>query len=237
MGLVAVLLGGVYPAIVQRFSVEPSESSKEREYIGRNIEATRRSGSRTSERVVPGGLLVGPRASRTTRTSCGTSALWEPAQLVRVVPADPGGRRFYQINDVDVDRYEVDGDLTEVELASRELDTAGAPVLVGVDPPSHGHGGGVADQRAGGGRRPLFYSRDVPVDVDDTFPDDLAQPNIYVGEDLGGYVVVDTDRQEVDYQDAEGRTQFTEYDGEDGVNIGRSGTRWRSPCASATSTP
>ena len=68
--------------------------------------------------------------------------------------------------------------------------------------------------------RPLFYSRDVPVDVDDTFPDDLAQPNIYVGEDLGGYVVVDTDRQEVDYQDAEGRTQFTEYDGEDGVNIG-----------------
>src|ERR671914_1699524 len=39
--LVALLLGGVYPALVQRFSVEPSESSKEREFIGRNIDATR----------------------------------------------------------------------------------------------------------------------------------------------------------------------------------------------------
>ena len=39
--LVASLAGTVYPALVQRFQVEPSESTKEAPYIERNIEMTR----------------------------------------------------------------------------------------------------------------------------------------------------------------------------------------------------
>ena len=38
---VAIAIGSIYPAIFQRFVVEPSESSRESEYIERNIEATR----------------------------------------------------------------------------------------------------------------------------------------------------------------------------------------------------
>ena len=40
-GVIAVLVGGIVPAFIQRFTVEPSESSRERPYIERNIEATR----------------------------------------------------------------------------------------------------------------------------------------------------------------------------------------------------
>jgi uncharacterized membrane protein (UPF0182 family) len=224
--LVAVLLGGVYPAIVQRFSVEPSESSKEREYIGRNIEATR--AGLGLEDVRPETFQADASLDRAglddNAEIVRNIRLWEPAQLVRSYQRTQEVRRFYQINDVDVDRYEVEGQMTEVELATRELDTAGVPRSSWESTHSiytHGYGAVVSPtngQQEDG--RPLFYARNVPVGVENEFPDDLEQPNIYVGEDLGGYVVVDTDRQEVDYQDAEGRTQFTEYDGSDGVNIG-----------------
>ncbi|HVE27506.1 MAG TPA: UPF0182 family protein, partial [Sporichthya sp.] len=39
--LSAVLIGGVYPAIVQQFKVRPSEVTREAPYIDRNIQATR----------------------------------------------------------------------------------------------------------------------------------------------------------------------------------------------------
>ena len=40
-GLVAIIAGGLYPAFVQRFQVEPAELAKERPYVELNIEATR----------------------------------------------------------------------------------------------------------------------------------------------------------------------------------------------------
>ena len=39
--LSAILIGGIWPAIVQRFQVKPSEPDKEAPYIARNITATR----------------------------------------------------------------------------------------------------------------------------------------------------------------------------------------------------
>jgi hypothetical protein len=223
---VALLLGGVYPAIVQRFSVEPSESSKEREFIGRNIEATRAAlnldevQTETFEANTDldlEGLEANDDIVRNIR-------LWEPAQLARAYQRTQEVRRFYQVNDVDVDRYVVDGEMTEVELATRELDTAGVPRSSWESTHliyTHGYGAIVSptngQQQEG---QPRYFMRNVPVDVEEDFPVELEQPGIYVGEDLSGYVVVDTDRQEIDFQDAEERTEFTQYDGQDGVDIG-----------------
>ena len=38
---VAIVMGGIYPAFVQRFQVEPNETSREVEFTQRNIDATR----------------------------------------------------------------------------------------------------------------------------------------------------------------------------------------------------
>ena len=38
---VAIVMGSIYPAFVQRFQVEPDESNKEEEFIARNLEATK----------------------------------------------------------------------------------------------------------------------------------------------------------------------------------------------------
>ena len=39
----AIIIGGVYPAIVQQFQVRPSEANREAPYIQRNIDSTRAS--------------------------------------------------------------------------------------------------------------------------------------------------------------------------------------------------
>ena len=64
-------------------------------------------------------------------------------------------------------------------------------------------------------------------------------PEIYFGEGQSGYVIVNTERQEIDYQAPE-TTKYTSYSGKDGVKIG-SGLggfirKPPSPCGSATST-
>ena len=41
MVLSAILIGGLYPAIVQKFQVQPNEQAKEAPYIQKNIDATR----------------------------------------------------------------------------------------------------------------------------------------------------------------------------------------------------
>jgi uncharacterized membrane protein (UPF0182 family) len=74
----------------------------------------------------------------------------------------------------------------------------------------------MAPSNASEGNEPQFVLGDIPqnVDVEGTT---LDQPGIYFGEDLDGYIVVDTNRDEIDFQDAEGETQFTTYQGDDGV--------------------
>ena len=51
--VVAVVAGAIYPTVVQRFQVEPSESTREAPYIVRNIEATRAAMNLDEVDVVP----------------------------------------------------------------------------------------------------------------------------------------------------------------------------------------
>ncbi|MCK5927181.1 MAG: UPF0182 family protein, partial [Nocardioides sp.] len=53
LALSAVLLGMIWPGIVQQFQVRPSELDRERDYIGRNIEATRAAYDLTDVEIEP----------------------------------------------------------------------------------------------------------------------------------------------------------------------------------------
>ena len=67
------------------------------------------------------------RPGRQRRRSCATSASGTPASLERDLPVAAGPAAVYQITDVDVDRYMVDGQLTQVMIATRELETSALP--------------------------------------------------------------------------------------------------------------
>ncbi len=223
---VAVVAGGIYPQYVQSFQVRPNESAKERPYIERNIEATldgldlrEVSVQRFTPLTEPGDVnLTG--AEPTIRNI----RLWDPAaslsgqtfeQLQRV-------RNYYSINDIDVDRYEIDGEMTQVNIGARTINTDGVPGDSWESAHlayTHGYGVVLAPSNASQGTEPEFLVGDVPPLVDPRLEQSgfaMEQPGIYFGEDLEGYVVVGTNRDEIDYQD-EDSTQQTTYDGEDGV--------------------
>jgi len=219
---VAVVAGGIYPQYVQRFQVQPNESARERPYIQRNIEATRAAlglADVTTQRFQPQANAADVQLAGAEPT-VRNIRLWDPAarlsgqtfeQLQRI-------RNFYNINDVDVDRYSIDGQPTQVNVGVRTINPDGVPGdswEAGHLAYTHGYGVVMAPSNASEGNEPQFVMGDIP--QQDVEGITLEQPGIYFGEDLDGYIVVDTNRDEIDFQDAEGETQTTTYNGDDGV--------------------
>ena len=71
--LVALVVGGAYPAFVQRFQVGPAELAKEKPFIERNIDATR---DRAGPRRRGADRLRLPEAARPRRRSTPSGPTW-----------------------------------------------------------------------------------------------------------------------------------------------------------------
>ncbi len=228
----SIALGGIWPAAVQRFSVQPDEINKELPYIQRNIEFTRDAfglGSvevrdfAADETLDADDLLANSPTIDNVR-------LWDPTVLLTTYRQLQELRPFYQFYDVDVDRYPLDGQITQVMLASRELDEADLPGSGWVNRHlvfTHGFGAVVSPAnsvtREG---QPAFLVKDItpPAGIDDVL--DITQPRIYFGEAVSSsnFVVVGTKEQEVDYplesSEGEATFAFNSYDGEGGIRMG-----------------
>jgi uncharacterized membrane protein (UPF0182 family) len=221
-GVATVLAGGVVPAVVQRFTVEPAESSREAPYIDRNIEATRQAIGLDDVEVKPFDYnedlstddLV---ANQDTLSNI---RLLDPGIVGDTYSRLQAERSFYQFGDLDVDRYQIDGTTRQVVLGARQLDPGGIPQQSWEGQHvafTHGYGVALAPANAlTSTGRPDFLIGSIPVD---SALADVTQPQIYIGEDLGGYSVVGATRAEVDYQGQDGETESFEYDGADGVGI------------------
>ncbi|MEE8332058.1 MAG: UPF0182 family protein, partial [Acidimicrobiia bacterium] len=132
----SLLFGGLIPAAVQRFSVEPDEINKELPYVERNIAATRQAYGlggvqvrEFSERSDADGNAIPLTATDigNNRDTIDNVRLWDPAVLRVTYRQLQELRTFYKFEDVDVDRYDIGGEPTQVMLAARELDQNNIP--------------------------------------------------------------------------------------------------------------
>jgi uncharacterized membrane protein (UPF0182 family) len=220
-GLVAVVAGTIYPAFVQRFVVQPAESSRERPYIQRNIEATRAALGLNNVEVTPYRVDNLDTAELPENAeSLKNVRLLDPEVVPDTFKREQGLRGYYEFNDLDVDRYEIDGRRQQVVLAARELSTADLPIDTWEGRHlAYTHGYGVAmapaSQVQAANGTPNFLSLGEggqgPV---------LQQPAIYHGEQLPGYAVVGTNRAEISFDPATGAEANTRYQGEGGVAMG-----------------
>ncbi|MDY7106174.1 MAG: UPF0182 family protein [Actinomycetota bacterium] len=227
---VAIVAGSAYPAFIQRFRVEPNESTRELEYIDRNIAATRAAYAvggidpanfAANEDLTAEDLIDNEETIRNIR-------LLDPSLVNDTYQRLQAERGFYQFpGDLDVDRYEIDGQTTQVVLAARELNTGG------IESPSwenqrltytHGYGVALAAANAVAAGRPDFLVGGVPIAQDPTIEDspefELSSPQLYFSEGLDGYAIVNTEREELDYLDSDGTNVFTSFTHEGGVSIG-----------------
>jgi uncharacterized membrane protein (UPF0182 family) len=126
--LSSILLGMIWPAIIQQFSVNPTEADKEASYIKANIDATRAAYDLEDIEVEPYAAAsgVGDASLAQLASSTSTVPLVDPQVVNRTFDQLQQVRSYYSVAPVlDVDRYDIDGTERALVLGVRELDQAG----------------------------------------------------------------------------------------------------------------
>ncbi len=124
--LSSILVGGVWPLLMEQFSVRPNAADVERPYIERNIDATRhayRIGGDTVEyRDYPGVGTRPPREVPADVTTIANARLLDPDVLSRTFTQQQQLKNFYGFPaTLDIDRYDIDGEPRDYIVAAREL--------------------------------------------------------------------------------------------------------------------
>ena len=156
--LISVVIGAAYPATVQKFRVQPTESTKELPYIRRNIAATRTAFNlkNTELRDFEASSDLTPADLEQNQATIRNVRLWDPLVVRDNYKRLQEIRNFYQFNDVDVDRYQVDDVDTQMLVSVRELNVNGIPSPSWVNQHlvyTHGYGAVLAAQHGRGARR------------------------------------------------------------------------------------
>ena len=130
LALSAILLGLIWPGIVQQFQVKPSEADKEAPYIEKNIDGDPRGlrpRRRRGRRPTPATPSVGDRpADRAGRADLVDRRWSTRSWCAQTFEQNQQARAYYSVADVlDVDRYEIDGIDRALVLGVRELDQSG----------------------------------------------------------------------------------------------------------------
>jgi len=194
MVLSAIVLGVVYPGAVQYFSVRPSEPTRERPYIERNIAATRAAYGIDDVEITS-------YSAETTATAGQLRSDAEALPGIRLIDPSVVGPAYEQLQQVrgyyafpetlDVDRYTIDGEETDAVVGVRELNLDGVPGqnwnnLKTVY--THGFGlvAAYGNRRQSGGE-PEWIAQGIPP----TGELAEAEPRIYFGESpTMGYSIV-----------------------------------------------
>ncbi|MFM2024033.1 MAG: hypothetical protein RLZZ56_46 [Actinomycetota bacterium] len=190
----SMILGGVYPWMVQTFQVVPNERTLESEYIERNLEATRYAyGLDGVETIEYNAKTTASEAD--LRNDADTTAnirILDPMLVSSSFRQLEQYRQYYNFtNDLDVDRYTLDGKIQDTVIAARELNQSGLGssqswfnnVLVY----THGYGlvAAYGNQRDSDGQ-PVFLQKGIP--TEGQFGE--YEPRIYFGEESPSYSIV-----------------------------------------------
>jgi uncharacterized membrane protein (UPF0182 family) len=204
MVISAIVIGGVYPALVQHFKVAPSAQDLEAKYIARNIQQTRIAYGITPDQVsvnsgYPGVSSDPPKTLAADATTEAQLRVLDPNVVSATFNQLQQQRSFYSFpSTLDVDRYPISNKLTDVVLGVRDIDLTGLPSgqrswinehLVY----THGFGVVVAQANEADSKgSPSFVEQDLPPTgaLDTLQPQHTFQPRIYFGETSPNYSIV-----------------------------------------------
>ena len=221
LGAAFVLLV-VFPGIVQRFQVAPSEQSREAPYIKNEIAFTRQAyglADIADRPFTPRDTITADAVARNPQT-VENARLWDPQlALPAALENLQSLRTYYTISDVAVDRYQLGSQYLQLLLSARELDTTGLPsqaqnwVNLKLQ---YTHGYGVVAARANQATPegdPVLTLKNIPPAGQPA----VTQGGLYFGRHATDYVLVDSKQAELDYL-AE-TTHLTHWQGKTGVQL------------------
>ena len=204
--ITGVVGGAIYPSIVQRTVVDPNQLDKERQFIERNITMTQLAFG--LDRIVDTDFPVAPAVTSAEIADITNAATIANIRLLDTRPARDtfnqiqSIRPLYFFNDVDVDRYMINGKLTQVMISARELDIRRAPDRNWTNDRlkrTHGFGAVIAPvNEISEQGLPVLLTQDIPP-VGEEIPISEEGSRIYFGELTNHWVIVNTSEPEFDY--------------------------------------
>ncbi|MBI4884051.1 MAG: UPF0182 family protein [Actinobacteria bacterium] len=208
---VIALVGGViYPAMIQSLVVNPNQRDKEAQYIAYNIEATRQALGIADvvTETTEFGTLTRAEVSDNITALTDVRLIKPDANMVTRFRTDKG-KPGQTINDLDPDRYIIDGQLRQVIVGASELDLGqvgnkswqGTHLI-------NTHGCGLVMSSAG----------QVEADGNPAYRTDIVEierGELYFSPGLGGYSIVNSSVDETPCQGSE----VAPYEGDKGVPL------------------
>ena len=229
MVVAGLVVGGIYPALVQRFQVAPNEQDLEEPFIQRNIDATLSAYDLQDVETMPYDATTTAEAGALREDAEATASI----RLLDPTIISPTFRQLQQIRQyysfpetLSVDRYDLDGTNADTVISVRELDLAGLGASQRNwtnDTTVYTHGFGVVaayGNTPGAGGQPEFFEGGIP----STGELGDYEPRIYFGQQSPDYSIVGapegTAPWEVDYpsDESEGEVLST-YTGDGGPVI------------------
>jgi uncharacterized membrane protein (UPF0182 family) len=214
--------GFLAASLMQRFVIAPNELARETQFIGHNIEATRKAFNldRVEQRELSGDSQLTRGDIEANRTTLGNVRLWDHEPLLQTFAQIQEIRTYYDFVSVHNDRYLIDGEYRQIMLSARELNSESLPNRNWINERltfTHGYGVtlGPVNQVTPEGL-PVLFIKDLPPKSSVNLT--IDEPSIYYGERSSDYVFVKTRAREFHYPKGDDNV-YTSYDGTGGVPV------------------
>lgn len=219
----AALLGrGLYPFVIQKFVVAPTELTRETPYLTRHIAATRQAWGIDSveTRELDGEATLTLADLRANTPTIENVRLWDRQPLLETFGQLQEIRTYYDFTSVDDDRYVIDGKYRQVLLSPRELNVGSLPTRTFINEHlTFTHGMGLTmspvNQVTVEGL-PVLFIRDLPPVSGVSLQ--VTRPQIYYGEMANDFVFVNTRQREFDHPSGDANV-YAAYQGTGGVPV------------------
>ena len=215
-------LGAGAASLVQSLIVSPDEINKETKYLENNIEYTRHA-------YAIDDIRVAPYSADDTITADTIQNNEETIGNIRINDYEPvkdfynqtqSIRQYYRFNDTDIDRYNINGQITQTYLSAREIDEEKiSDTWINRHLKyTHGYGAAVSqvDTVTASGQPDVIEGNIPPETNVDVLK--IDRPEIYFGELSKDYIIVNTKESEFDYPDGS-ENKYTEYEGSTGIKL------------------
>lgn len=223
--IVVLMIGqNVAAGLTQQFIVSSNEKTLEQPYISKNIEYTK----------IAYNINDIEESNFEINNDLKASDIGENKDIVENIKVNSYKpalefynqfqyiRYYYKFNDIDIDRYNIDGNYNQVFIAPREID------FEKLDENSmnwqnkhlsYTHGYGVVMSKVNSVTsegQPDFVMSNIPLENKTDIS--LENPRIYFGENTNDYSIVNTKLGEIDYPEG-GENVTNNYSGESGIHM------------------
>ncbi|MCR1899940.1 UPF0182 family protein [Irregularibacter muris] len=218
------ILGNIVAMGMENFIVSPNELAKEKPYIINHIEYTQKAYGldQIEEKEFSVQQNITPESLEENSITINNIPINDYRPTLSMYNSLQGFRRYYEFHDVDIDRYNIDGEYTQVFLSARELnqnkiDESSRTWINKYLKYTHGFGAAVSPvNEVNEVGQPELLVKDIPPQTQTEL--EITEPRIYFGELTNDYAITNTKAKEFDYPEGDDNKENV-YDGNAGIPL------------------